>query len=88
MKAHPLPGLDQWDDFDRAAVILAKPLGWMETQRVDGPDARVCSFNKDHLHLWLVYDDMMGMALKCDGDASHLAEVGRELLAVLKPLHT
>ena len=83
MKKHALLGLDDWDDFDRAATVLAHSLGWTESQRVDGPDARVSSFTKGDLHLWLVFDDVMGMALKCERDSSHLPEVGDAILSAL-----
>jgi hypothetical protein len=83
MKKHSLPRLNEWDDFDRAAGVLAKSLGWIEGERVDGPDARVSSFSKNGLQLWLVYDDVMGMALKCEGNDSHLAGVGEAILSVL-----
>lgn len=83
MKKHALPGLDEWDDFDRAAEVLAHSLGWTELQRVDGPDARVCSFSKKGLHLWLVFDDVMGMVLKCESDSEHLSKVGDAILASL-----
>jgi hypothetical protein len=83
MKKHILQELEEWDDFDRAAKVLAQTLGWTESQRVDGPDARVGSFTRHDLHLWLVFDDVMGMALKCEGDSSHLSEVGDAILSAL-----
>ena len=83
MKKHALLGLEEWDDFDRAAKVLTQTLGWTESQRVDGPDARVGSFTKYDLHLWLVFDDVMGMALKCEGDSSQLSGVGDDILSAL-----
>jgi hypothetical protein len=83
MKKHALPGLEEWTDFDRAAHVLIHSLGWTQSQRVDGPDARVGSFSKDNLHFWLVFDDVMGMALKCESDDSNLSEVGDAILSAL-----
>ena len=83
MKKYALLGLEEWDDFDRAANVLARTLGWTESQRIDGPDARLGSFTKHDLQLWIVFDDVMGMALKCEGDSSHLCGVGDAILSAL-----
>jgi len=84
MKKHRLPTFEEWDDFDRIVSVLTHSLGWtIGAEKVDGADARACSFNKQDLHLWLVFDDIMGMELKCEGDSAHLEKVGDAILAIM-----
>ena len=78
-----LPGLEEWDDFDRVVGVLTKTLGWTLEKRYEGPDAQVAKFAKGPLRVTLVYDDMHGLKLKCEGDASHLPAVAQEILSAL-----
>lgn len=82
MKSHTLKQFEEWEDFDRIVHVLEKSLGWESQQKVDGPDARSWSFLRNGFEIWLVFDDLVGMALKCEGESSHLSVIADDIMAV------
>jgi len=75
MKSYTLPKYEEWDDFDRIAHFLEVSQGWKPHQKVEGPDARIWSFVKNELQIWLVFDDVMGMAVKCEDACPNVENV-------------
>ena len=76
--------LEDWDDFDRVVNVVTEKLNWTELEQFKGPEfTRIAKFSKGPINFTLVYDDMWGMAIQCDGDASHLPELSKEILAAL-----
>jgi hypothetical protein len=75
MKYYTLSKFEDWADFDRIADFLEVSLGWESQQKAEGPDARSWSFVKKEIQIWLVFDDVMGMALKCERGSFYLEDV-------------
>lgn len=78
MNTYLLTKFDDWDDFDQISLALRK-IGWIAKQNVDGPDARICSFERNNLQIWLVFDDMLGCSLKSENSAFDLQSIAEEL---------
>lgn len=82
MKAHPLPKLQEWDQFELFAVSLQQ-LGWNPKQKADGPDARSWGFSREAESIWLVFDDVLGGSLKSESEAINLGALAAQLEANL-----
>jgi len=80
MKTRTLPKLQEWDQFDDYVLSLQR-LGWIPTQRADGPDGRSWTFHRKGDTLWLVFDDMLGGSLRTEDPAVNLEAVAAELEA-------
>ena len=83
MKAHPLPKLQEWEQFESFATALQET-GWNPTQKVEGPDARSWAFTREADFLWLVFDDMLGGSLKSESIAVNLEAVAVQIEARLQ----
>lgn len=78
MKSHALTKLTSWEQFDLVAASLSR-LGWNPTCTVDGPDARSWTFVRQNESLWLVFDDVLGGALKSEDTSVDLAAIAAEI---------
>jgi hypothetical protein len=78
MKACVLPKLQEWEQFDSFADAMQR-LGWLPTQKADGPDARSWTFQRSGELLWLVFDDVLGGSLKSESRAIDLQAEAAEI---------
>ena len=78
MKAHHLPRLREWEQFERFAAALQR-LGWSPTLKADGPDARCWAFRRESEFLWLVFDDVLGGSLKTESQDVNMEAVATQV---------